>query len=77
MKQTPETDPRPELVAWFVALVDAHYRHDHREAAEALDALEQRGVTVQFRNGRKPNRRGTAPAPAWVPTTEATKEAGA
>jgi len=43
-----ETDQRPELIAWFAALVNAHFRSNHRAAAEALDALERRGVTVTF-----------------------------
>ena len=37
------------IVAWFVSLIRAHFRQEHREAAEAMDALKDFGVSVKFR----------------------------
>lgn len=36
------------IVAWFVSLIRAHLRQEHREAAEAMDALNDFGVSVKF-----------------------------
>ncbi len=50
-------DARPTIIAWMVALVHAHFSANHREASEALDALETFGIEVKFRHGHAPKHR--------------------